>query len=390
MEFVDNTGHIFSLSSYKEKPIGYEYEENQYIFWIDSNTSRLSINNYYARPIYILYELQNDYDIKDLEDDENSPIKISIEIENSNVYSFISPKEFHNYIISEQYNNLNDYVQLNKIEDNMEVSSFKKSKLTNDDLLVYKTVESFEKHIKDKNNNVVKTFTTELNYLLIPIYPIACAKEPGTWISNILIHIYDNRVNMNEWCSISIGGEFIDEYEELIINGKNSGISLPKDILKAVYSESLYNDEFNESLYNEKLKEYLLNMVSIKHECGNFNSAINSLKWFGYGDKIEISKLLKTDNDLLDQYILDYFNISYDLIESFKKFYTDSLISLKLMINKELDEQYDFNLESDFWGENKPKMLSLIDHYEKIKVGQHTVINDEDETYFYWKPYFDF
>ena len=225
MEFVDNTGHIFSLSSYKEKPIGYEYEENQYIFWIDSNTSRLSINNYYARPIYILYELQNDYDIKDLEDDENSPIKISIEIENSNVYSFISPKEFHNYIISEQYNNLNDYVQLNKIEDNMEISSFKKSKLTNDDLLVYKTVESFEKHIKDKNNNVVKTFTTELNYLLIPIYPIACAKEPGTWISNILIHIYDNRINMNEWCSISVGGEFIDEYEELIINGKNSGVS---------------------------------------------------------------------------------------------------------------------------------------------------------------------
>ena len=30
MEFVDNTGHIFSLKSYDEKPIGYEYEETPY------------------------------------------------------------------------------------------------------------------------------------------------------------------------------------------------------------------------------------------------------------------------------------------------------------------------------------------------------------------------
>ena len=30
MEFIDNTGHIFSLPSYKEEPIGYEYEEYSY------------------------------------------------------------------------------------------------------------------------------------------------------------------------------------------------------------------------------------------------------------------------------------------------------------------------------------------------------------------------
>ena len=48
MEFVDNTGHIFSLPSYNEKPIGYEYDEYSYVFWIDSNnTSKLSVNNFY-------------------------------------------------------------------------------------------------------------------------------------------------------------------------------------------------------------------------------------------------------------------------------------------------------------------------------------------------------
>ena len=34
MEFVDNTGHIFSLPSYNEKPIGYEYEEYSYVSFV--------------------------------------------------------------------------------------------------------------------------------------------------------------------------------------------------------------------------------------------------------------------------------------------------------------------------------------------------------------------
>ena len=36
MQFIDHTGHIFSLPSYKSNPIGYEYDMNEYIFWVDS------------------------------------------------------------------------------------------------------------------------------------------------------------------------------------------------------------------------------------------------------------------------------------------------------------------------------------------------------------------
>ena len=115
MEFIDNTGHIFSLKSYNEKPIGYEYNENSYIFWIDSLTSKLSINNYYSRPIYILYSLDNDYNIDDLKDDEDSPIKISIEIENSDVYKLIASSKLNDYITSNNYNNLNYYIDLGEI-----------------------------------------------------------------------------------------------------------------------------------------------------------------------------------------------------------------------------------------------------------------------------------
>ena len=55
MDFIDNSGHIFSLPSYQEEPVGYEFEENKYIFWVDApNTNVLSINNYYVKTINFL------------------------------------------------------------------------------------------------------------------------------------------------------------------------------------------------------------------------------------------------------------------------------------------------------------------------------------------------
>ena len=405
MEFVDNTGHIFSLPSYNEKPIGYEYEEYSYVFWIDSNnTSKLSVNNFYSKPIYALYELNKDFDIEDLEDDYNSVLDIEIYTNNSNIFKLISSRDLQKSISKEDFK-LTDYVDLNMLNDTDEKYSFLKTRLTNEDLYCVKTTE-----VKTVQND---TGSVEINYLMIPIYPIACAKEAGTWITNLMIHIHNNSNNTDEWCYISVGGEFIDEYEELIINGRNMGISLPKDILKSVYAESLYNDEYNEALFNEKMKEYMLNYMNIKGNIGNFKSAIDSLKWFGYGDRISISKLLRTDNEFKQQYILDYFDISNDILESFKTFVATAFISLMIMINKETDKRYPFNFHDDennwddltlasiqpgtnigksfFYGENRPKMLSLLDYYQKIKIGNHDMpIDNDDEKYWYWKPYFDF
>lgn len=395
MEFVDNTGHIFSLPSYKELPIGYEYEEHSYIFWIDShNASKLSINNYYSKPIYALYELNKSFTQEELENTISPVLDIEIYIKDSNVFKLISPKLFQEAISNENFN-LTDYIDLNKFDGSEEEFNFMKTSLTNDDLYCIKTFENL-------NNS------TDVYYLMIPIYPIAMAKEAGTWITNIMIHIRNNSNDTDNWCYISVGGEFVNEYEELVINGNNMGISLPKDIMKSIYSESLYGDEFNTALYNEKLKEYLMNYMGIKGNQGNFKSAIDSLKWFGYGDKISISKLLRTDNEFKCQYIRDYFNLTNDVINSFKRFTTNSLISLMIYINEETGEQYPFNFNyerifdgysitreipevSKFYGENKPKMFSLLDNYHKIKIGNHDMpIENDDEKYWYWKPYFDF
>ena len=153
MEFLDNTGHIFSLKSYNEKPIGYEYEETPYIFWMDSNTSRLSINNYYSRPIYALYLLDKDYNIDELMK-EDSPIQISIEIENSNVYKLIDSLKFNEYILSNDYNDLNDYIDLGNIDEH---SDYLKTSLTNENLFIIKTNE--------KINNNEKLKAVDFNYL---------------------------------------------------------------------------------------------------------------------------------------------------------------------------------------------------------------------------------
>ena len=55
MEFIDNTGHIFSLTSFDSYPTGYEYETFDYVFYLeDEYVRRLSVNNFYIKPIRAL------------------------------------------------------------------------------------------------------------------------------------------------------------------------------------------------------------------------------------------------------------------------------------------------------------------------------------------------
>ena len=118
MEFINNTGHIFSLPSFNEKPIGYEYEEYSYVFWIDTENSRLSVNNYYSKPIYALYQLQSDIvfnngQIKNIDD----TIEIEIYFKDTNVFSLISSEKMNEYILSNKYNSLTDYIDLDNLNE---------------------------------------------------------------------------------------------------------------------------------------------------------------------------------------------------------------------------------------------------------------------------------
>ncbi len=373
MDFLDNSGHIFSLPSYTEEPIGYEFEENEYVFWLDSlNTNYLSVNNYYIKTInsIIYYDSLDNKSLGDLID-----IEVSI---NSNKFWLVKPQDIQDMVC--QNKSITDYINISNKENVVK-------KLTNDDLLVV-SLSGIEDSDDGNATNWPRT-----NVAIMPIYIISTSDEIGTWMTNVLIHIknktdnYGNNIydSVEEfWCPITIGAIYEEENEVLMINGTNMGVDLPKDILKAVYQSSFLNEVFDEELYNEKLKEYLINYMGIKGEIGNYNSIEKSLKWFGYGDKISLSKLLKTDNEFKFQYVHDYFNISTDIIKSFKYFTNKALITLRIKENDETDKIYKMNLKEDFWGEGKPIMKDIFDSLETVEVG---LSNDK---WSYIKPYYDF
>ena len=361
MEFIDNTGHVFSLDSYKDDPIIYRFKENDYIFWVKD--TKVSINNFYIKPIRFIINTK-DIDLTDTED-----FKLNISL-SSNIYKLIGPKYIQEKL--ENIDNINKNILINFNEC--------KSELTLDDFYFEFDENSTQNLIvEDKNNIDDPNSNSENNsYYMFPFYIIARSKDEGTYLTNVLIKT--TLYNEDEYTPITVGCTFIDECEELIINGRNMGISLPKEVIRAFYEtpfESIYPDE---KILRNEMKELLMNYMSIKGECGNFKSVLNSLKWFGWHNKISISKLLKTDNVFQDQYILDYFNIENDIKDSFKFFRTTNLISLTIDGNIETGEFDEQNFDEMFIGEGKPILEDLFKkNIEVIK----------DDISFY-KPYYRF
>lgn len=314
MKFVDNGGHIFELKSYSKLPIGYEYETTPYVFWFNNEYgSTLSINNYYVLPIRIVTGTNT------------TSIELSIE---SNIFKFYDAKFEQSEILEINESDFTNHLVLGK--DN-------RIKVTIDD--------------------------KQTEYHLYTFYVFAYSENPETWLSNILI-----KTNNKEYCPITVAATFEDEIEQLIINGKNIGVSLPKDIIKAVYQSPYYTDTIDENMYNTKLKEYLINHMVIKSECGNYRSAIASLKWFGWGNKISLSKLIQTDNKFVEQFIHDYFDIKTDVTDAFKLFKQTTLLSLSVKANQDTGEYYKLNDDEWFNGEGTPELESLLDKTETVNI----------------------
>lgn len=336
MQFIDHTGHIFSMPSYPSKPIGYEYEETDYVFWIDSEYSgKLSVDTYYMKPIRVLVPSLS----------ENGNLSISVD---SKKFGLIGSRLIHEKVENEGYS-------ISILESEI------KQSLSYDDIEIINgiTIDEYEDE-----------------WSLLTFYAVCNSNEPGTWETNILINVDD------DWCPITVGGEVVDECEELLINGQNVGISMPKDILKAIYQGNVFNEVPDERLYAQKMKELLMNYMMIVGEEGNYKSALAALNWFGWGDKIKVYKLLHTDNNLIDQYLRDDFVITNDVITSFRSFRNDALLAFSLPITYEGEENMiDFSANY-FMGEGKPQILDM---FEKTLEKRY----DEKDIAFI-KSYFDF
>lgn len=357
MYFVDSSGHTFFQQSFNYNPVGYEYYKNKYIFWIDNKDhSYCSVNNYYIRPIYILTDRQV------------SALEIRA---GSAMFALLSSRNV--------------------------VQKFKDCVISIDES-DFKAVLRFDSNDEEVNDiielpvlsvsNGEETKTTKYVY---PFYVVTTSSEVGSFMTNILIKASyrnnsgkDDEFTSYEYCYITVGAEFNEESEILYINGQNMGVRLPHEILRAVYEGSYINGEFDEELYNEKLKEYLLEYMQIRGEIGNYNSAIQSLKWFGWGDKLELVSLLETDNQFLIQFVRDYFDTSSDILDSFKHFVNSTMLSLITWENKETGKYNDYDLNKDFIGENQPELENLFDKQIAVKYG-----GVGEETYYY-RSYYNF
>ena len=358
MEFIDHTGHIFSQQSYNSYPVGYELETLPYIFWLNHQyTYNLSIDNYYMLPIRPLISKTDITDIKYIK-------SLSVKCESS-IFKLIPSTLIQKKIIESQ---------------SLEIELKENSDDFKDELKFDSTV--FIEDNKLKFDDIL--FIEDDDYIMLPFYIIGNSSSEGTFTTTILINItyINNDKEKSIYCPITIGGVWVDEIEQLQINAANMGVNLPKDIIRAVYQGSLVNDKLDKALYNDKVKEYLINYMTLKGECGNTNSVINSLKWFGYGDKISLDKLIRTDNEIYNQYIHNNLSLNNDIIESFEHFVNTSLFTLVIKENEEVDVE-SFKFDKDFYGENNPQLKSLFDKLVEVNYGDDTNIS-------FYKPYYDF
>lgn len=340
MEFIDHTGHKFSLESYSKYPLGYDTTTLPFTFWLSSynNGRKLSVKNWYCLPIWILLDTKESIE--------------SIEIHSSTFW-----------VLS--YNMMK---KLGGIEAGTIIST--DFKFNESDIIKYGMHDSVY------DSNYFNDFFIECGQQkLVPLYVFGLNEEEGTYTTNILIK------STNSYTPIAVSGEFHDECEELVVNGQNLGFNIPKDVLNAMYETSYFDRVPDEVLFNRKMKELVLNYMNIRGENGNYNSAISSLKWFGYGDKVEFTKLIKTDNQLLSQYIHDSFDINNDLLHSFRTFTNSTLIALRAKENEETENIDWQKWDNEFWGEGKPFTEDL---FMKIV----PVTYDEGDINF-WKPFYD-
>lgn len=367
MEFIDNTGHIFSLSS-SDTSAGWEYNESEYVFWMPGSggAKEISVSSYYIMQIVPYIGEGNTLG----KNGDSIPLSDIVAVRatcSSNIFK----------IIGYESNNAGKMPVIDMGSASMQAK---------------------ETYVTYRGAWLLKTQTD----IISPFFVVCRCDEAGTFMTNVLIEVIyyikdsaGKKTSVSSYTVARVGAVAAEESEKLEINAGNFGLSLPRGVLSAVYQSDVVSspEKFDASLYNEKLKEYLMHRMCISGETGNYNSMRSALKWFGWGDKLKISKLLQTDNELLNQYVRDDFDIADDVLNSFKRFRNTSLVSFKLKENdilyKELNAGGDTGAvrapqtwadTDDFNGEALPETEDLFSKYVAQELEQSEIE--------YYEPYY--
>ena len=138
------------------------------------------------------------------------------------------------------------------------------------------------KSYKDIQEMISATYTSQgtpyKDFYIHMVYVLGHSASAGEYKCNVTI---DDQV-------ISVGADFYNENETLGINVANMGLDIPKDVQRAIYESNLREDSVDNILLNRKFKELLIQYMDIIANKGSYNSLLNSLSWFEYGDLVKI------------------------------------------------------------------------------------------------------
>ena len=112
---------------------------------------------------------------------------------------------------------------------------------------------------------------------------IAC----GAYVGEITEDLY---INNNKF---AVGADFVDENEALSVNLKNFGMELSNEVQRAIYEKRIDEQKTDFILLNRKFKELLNEYINVIANKGSYKSLINSLKWFEYGDIVQLYEYWK-------------------------------------------------------------------------------------------------
>lgn len=180
-----------------------------------------------------------------------------------------------------------------------------------------------------------------INNKYIYVFNVACkSNEEGEYIC---------KISIGDYGYIRVGADFYGENESLYVNLANFGVEIPETIQKAIYDSNVHEDFKDNILINRKFKELLSNYWDIIANKGSYKSLVNSLKWFEWGDKLEIKEIwrhLIADKSFFnDEEVMSIFESK--LNDSFENYVKTAYISLYCSLYDELQTAdavfYDYN-----------------------------------------------
>lgn len=182
-----------------------------------------------------------------------------------------------------------------------------------------------------------------INNNYIYVFNVACKSvEEGEYIC---------KITLGDYGYIRVGADFYGENESLYVNLANFGAEIPETIQKAIYDSNVHEDFKDNILINRKFKELLSNYWDVIANKGSYKSLQNSLKWFEWGDKLEIKEIwrhLIADKSFFnDEEVVSIFESK--LNDSFENYVKTTYISLYCSLYDERPENIgDPEYDSEF------------------------------------------